>query len=293
MDDGVTARIAENEWYMSTTSGGAGTVYEWIQWWVQSGWGEGVQVTSVSEGKAAFNLAGPHSRNLLEKLVAQPAELSNEAFPYMALREIDVAGVPCRLMRIGFTGELSYEVHVPASYALGVWQAILNAGAEFGISPFGVEAQRILRLEKAHIIVGQDTDPLTDPLMADMAWAIKMKKPDFLGKRAISRIAENGVRQKLVGFKMLNHDVTPEEGLQIVREVPVSDYHPIGLEIIGWICSCRFSPTINEVIGLCWLPTEMAEEAGTEFTIRREGKLIRAQVHHGAFVDPSGGRLKT
>jgi len=292
IDDGVTARIAEDEWYMSTTSGGAGTVYEWIQWWVQSGWGEGVHVTSVSEGKAAFNLAGPRSRELLEKLVDDQMVLSNQNFPYMRMLDITMVGVPCRLMRIGFTGELSYELHCPSSMALHLWLALMDAGAAFGILPFGVEAQRILRLEKGHIIVGQDTDPLTDPLMADMAWAVKMEKPDFLGKRAISRALENGVKQKLVGFKMISHDIIPEEGLQIVCEIPVSDAYPIGLEILGWISSCRFSPTLNEVIGLCWLPTAMAEDDEREFTIWREGGLIRARVHHGAFLDPSGGRLK-
>lgn len=297
MDDGVTARISESEWYMSTTSGGSGAVYEWIQWWVQSGWGTDlgeatVHVTSVSEGRAAFNLAGPHSRDLLEKLVDEPDALSNATFPYMRVREIAIAGVPCRLMRIGFTGELSYEIHAPSNASQYVWTRLMDAGAEFGIRPFGVEAQRILRLEKGHIIVGQDTDPLTDPFMADMAWAVKLNKADFLGKRAISRVAEQGIEQKLVGFTMMDHSVTPEEGLQIVEKVPVSDSYPIGLRIIGWICSCKFSPTLNQVIGLCWLPTELAEKAGTEFAIRREGELISAQVHHGSFYDADGGKLK-
>ena len=291
MDDGVTARVGPQEWYMTTTSGGAGSVYEWIQSWIQAGWGDGIHATSVSEGRAAFNLAGPRSRDVLASLT--DADVSNEAISYMGTADIDIAGVNCRVMRIGFTGELSYEIHPPASQAMGVWEAIMDAGKAHGIAAFGVEAQRVLRLEKGHIIVGQDTDALADPLSANQAWAVKMDKDDFLGKRSIARIAEHGIKQKLVGFKMLNHGIVPEEGLQIVREVPQSTKYPIGLEIIGWVTSCRKSPTLGEVIGLCWLPTDMAEKAGTRFKIRRNGELIEAAVFHGAFYNADGSLLRS
>jgi len=168
----------------------------------------------------------------------------------------------------------------------------MAAGEEFGITPFGVEAQRILRLEKAHIIVGQDTDATSDPFSANQGWAVKMDKNDFLGQRGIRRVSQEGPNELLVGFKMVEQGITPEEGLQIVRDVPKSEAHPLGLEIIGWVTSSRYSPTLNESIGLCWLPADMAGQAGTEFTIRRNGERIRAAVHHGAFVDPDGGRLK-
>ena len=307
MDDGVTARVGENEWYMTTTSGGAGTVYEWIQWWIQSGWGDNVHVTSVTEGRAAFNLAGPRTRDVLAKLT--DTDLANEAIPYMSVRDITIADVPCRIMRIGFTGELSYEIHAPASRALAVWKNLMDAGAEFGIVPFGVEAQRILRLEKGHIIIGQDTDALTDPIMANQAWAVKLEKEDFLGKRLIARSApstgpssssggasgcsENGTKQKLIGFKMESQLIVPEEGLQIVRQVPKSDKHPIGLQIIGWVTSCKHSPTLNQIIGLCWLPSALADEHGARFFIRREGELLGATVWHGAFYNPDGSLLKS
>lgn len=297
-DDGVTARVSENEWYMSTTSGGATAVYETMQWWMQSGWGEGVHMRNVTDGRAAFNLAGPNSRDLLSQLVDDVSALSNELFPYMGFREMAVAGINCRLMRIGFTGELSYEIHCAASEGQALWDAIMAAGDEFGISPFGVEAQRILCLEKGHIIVGQDTDALTDPVMANLSILAKIDKEDFLGKRMVARAVENGVEQKLVGFKMDVKDqdsgevIVPEEGLQIVQEVARSDKHPIGLKIIGWVTSSRLSPTLNEVIGLCWLPTEMAEAESADFFVRRNGRLIKATTHHGAFVDPEEKRLK-
>jgi sarcosine oxidase subunit alpha len=205
----------------------------------------------------------------------------------MSVRQARVAGVPCLLFRIGFTGELSYEIHCPAGYGLYLWQAIMAAGQDVGIMPFGVEAQRILRLEKGHIIVGQDTDAMTDPLSADMAWAVKLDKADFLGNRALSRISEDGPRQKLAGFKMARPGIVPDEGLQIVRPGPDGQ-----LEIIGWVTSSRYSPTLNEAIGLCWLPAELASREGAAFTIRANGRLEEARVHHGPFYDPNGERLR-
>ena len=180
LNDGVCAHLRDDTWYMTTTSTGATAVFEWLQWWLQSGWGEGVHLTDLTDTYSAFNLAGPQSRAVLEKLTER--NLANKAFPYMRIRSARIAEVPCRLLRIGFTGELSYEVHCPSGYALHVWEALMDAGREFGIVPFGVEAQRILRLEKAHLIVGQDTDAMSDPLSANMAWAVKLDKPDFCGK---------------------------------------------------------------------------------------------------------------
>ncbi|MFO7663372.1 MAG: 2Fe-2S iron-sulfur cluster-binding protein [Chloroflexota bacterium] len=285
LDDGVTARIGESDWYMTTTSSGSGAIFEWLQWWLQSGWGEGIHLVNVSEVYAAFNLAGPRSRETLEMLTE--SDLSNESMPYMHTRELVLAGVPCRLLRIGFTGELSYEIHCPSGYALAVWEALLDAGQKFEIEPFGIEAQRILRLEKAHLIVGQDTDGLSDPIAADMELAVKLDKPDFLGQRAIMRVKNEEPAQRLVGFKMVEPHTVPDEGLQIVE--PRSDG---GLDIIGWITSCRFSPTLGETIGLCWIAREIARQPGKEFLIRMNGHLEKAYIHHGSFYDPEGRRLR-
>jgi sarcosine oxidase subunit alpha len=285
MDDGVCAHVREEEWYMSTTSSGATGVYEWIQWWMQSGWGGGVHAVDLTETYSAFNLAGPQARAVLQKLTDR--DLSNQGFAYMRIRSARVASVPCRLLRIGFTGELSYEVHCPSGYALHLWEALMDAGEEFGISPFGMEAQRVLRLEKGHMIVGQDTDALTDPISADMEWAVKLDKRDFLGKRNLVRVSKEGPRRRLVGFKMARPGGVPEEGLQIVTPSPDGK-----LEIIGWVTSCRFSPTLKEVIGLCWLPADLAARNGAAFTIYMNESLEEARVHHGAFYDPRGERLK-
>ncbi len=285
LDDGVTAHVANEEWYMTTTSSGSGAIFEWLQWWLQSGWGQDVHAVNVSEVHAAFNLAGPRAREVLAGLT--DCDLANAAFPYMQAREATVAGVPCRLLRIGFTGELSYEIHCPAGYGRHVWESILEAGRAAGIRPFGVEAQRILRLEKAHLIVGQDTDGLTDPVAADMELAVKLDKPDFLGQRAISRVKRDSPRQRLVGFVMATPDDTPDEGLQIMR--PLSGG---GMDIAGWVTSSRYSPTLQQSIGLCWLDDDLAQQPGQVFHIRRDGRLVEARVHHGPFYDPQGERLR-
>ena len=269
---------------MTTTSSGAAAVFELIQWWMQAGWGKGVHLTDLTEAFAAFNLAGPQSRAVLQELTQ--ADLSNEAFPYMHARQAAVAGVPCRLLRLGFTGELSYEIHCPAGYGLHLWEALMAAGAQFGISPFGVEAQRVLRLEKAHIIIGQDTDALADAFSAGLEGLVKMDKPDFLGKRSLMRVADTGVQQRLAGFKMAQPGLVPEEGLQIVERRQGK------LEIIGWITSSRFSPTLGETVGLCWLPAALAGQGGAAFSIYREGQLLEARVHHHAFYDPEGERVR-
>jgi sarcosine oxidase subunit alpha len=284
LDDGVCAHLDEFDWYMTTTTSGASAIFEWIQSWTQSGWGTGVHVVNVSESFAAFNLAGPKSRDVLQKLTS--LDVSNRSFPYMHVRQAEIAGIPCRLLRIGFTGELSYEIHVPSGHGPHVWQALMDAGTEFQIKPFGVEAQRVLRLEKAHIIVSQDTDATTDPFAAGLGWMVKMDKPDFVGKRSLARVLTQGPKQRLVGFKMLNKQVVPQEGLQIVRSGTGGK-----LEIIGHVTSSRFSPTLGEAIGLSWLPTAMAVD-GTSFTIRMNGSLAEARVHDGAFYDPKGERLR-
>jgi sarcosine oxidase, subunit alpha len=284
LDDGVTARLGETEWYMTTTSAGASAIFDWLQWWRQSGWGDGVQIVNLTEAFAAFNLAGPRAREVLGSVAA--LDLSNVAFPYMGVRTGEVAGVPCRLLRIGFTGELSYEIHVPAGHARHVWESLLNAGAAAGVVLFGLEAQRVLRLEKAHIIVGQDTDASSDAISAGLDSMVKLVKPDFLGRRSLVQVSERGPRQRLIGFTIPGAGAVPEEGLQIVDAG--SGARPA---IIGWVTSSRMSPTLGMRIGLCWLPAGRARP-GERFTIWRDGELLEATVHAGPFYDPDGAKLR-
>ncbi len=201
-DDGVTGRLGEEHYLMSTTSSGAAAVWEWAENWLQTehpDWR--VHVTPVTTAYASINVAGPKSRRLIER-VTEGVDLANEAFPYMHVRTGVIAGVgDSVLWRIGFTGELSYEIHVPAGYGLHVWETLLAAGADLGVEAFGVEAQRILRLEKGHFIVGQDTDGLTRAFSAGLDWAIKLDKDDFAGKPELAWQLAQGIATKLVGLQ--------------------------------------------------------------------------------------------
>ena len=277
IDDGTTARLGDNHYYMTTSTSGAEAVMQWLEWWlVGTGWD--VCVTSLTSGRAAVNLAGPRARDVLKKLT--DADVSNEKLPYLGCLEANVAGVPALLMRIGFVGELGYEIHFPSEFGDYMWDEIMSAGKEHGIMPFGVEAQRVLRLEKRHIIVSQDTDALSNPLEADLAWAVKFDKPDFIGKRALKAVAERGDRMKLVGI-IMKDGVTPLEGSQIVD-------HDLS---IGRVTSSRFSATLNKSIAIAWVPAAKAKE-GNEVNVRIDGQLSLATVVTGPFYDPEGVKLK-
>lgn len=286
MDDGVTARLGDDFYYMTATSSGATQVYEWIESWLQTGWNLDVHVLDATELRAAINLTGPFARDVLAK-VTDGLDLSNAAFPYMGARETTIAGVPALLLRVGFTGELGYEIHVPSGFGLHVWEMLMTAGAEYGIKAFGVEAQRVLRLEKGHIIVGQDTDGLTNPLGAGLDGLVKLDKDDFVGKTSLVYASEKRIEKRLTGFEMPDGTL-PEEGNQIVRP----GKGPLGLEIIGRVTSVRYSPTVNKIIGLCWLPVEQTE-AGQEFTVRVRGELKTGRVVKLPFYDPEEVRLRT
>jgi sarcosine oxidase, subunit alpha len=282
LDDGVTGRLGEEHYLMSTTSSGAATVWEWVENWLQTEHPEWtVYVTPVTTAYASINVAGPKSRQLLERLT-EGVDLTNEAFPYMNVRTAAIAGVPDSVLwRIGFTGELSYELHVPASYGLHVWEALLEHGADLGAAAFGVEAQRILRLEKGHFIVGQDTDGLTRGFSAGLDWAIKLDKDDFVGKPELAWQGESGTR--LVGLQPVDGSVVPEEASLIMD----------GTKVAGRITSSRMSPTLGRSICLAQVDGHLAEP-GTVVTVKLpSGSRVEARVMpQHAHVDPDGGRMR-
>ncbi|MDQ3709366.1 MAG: sarcosine oxidase, partial [Actinomycetota bacterium] len=284
LDDGVTGRLDEDRYILTATSSGAATVNEWIDSWLQTEHPEWrVHVVPVTTSYASINVAGPRSRELLERLV-EGVDLSNEAFGYMRVRVGRVAGVEgCVMWRIGFTGELSYELHVPASHGLRVWEALLERGADFGVAPFGVEAQRILRLEKGHLIVGQDTDGLTQGYAAGLRWAIKLDKPDFAGKSELVWQSERDDYFRLVGLQPVDGSVVPPEASQIV----------VGRHIAGRITSSRMSPTLGRSICLGFVAPSRAEPGTTVTVLLPDGRRIPAMVmaQHAHF-DPEGVRQR-
>ena len=285
MDDGVTGRLAEDHYVMTTTSSGAATVWEWIENWLQTEHPEWqVHITPVTTGYASMNVAGPRSRELLGRLV-QGIDLSNEAFPYMNVRTATVAGIgECFMWRIGFTGELSYELHVPAAYGLHVWQALFDAGSDLGVMAFGVEAQRIMRLEKGHFIVAQDTDGLTLGFGADLGWCIKLDKDDFVGKPELVWQSRREDYQRLVGLQPVDPTIVPAEASQIVEGTK---------KIVGRITSSRMSPTLGRSICLGFVEPRLATP-GTVVTCQLpDRRRVQLTVIEGlAHLDPDGDRMR-
>lgn len=231
-------------------------------------------------------MAGPRSRDLVGRLT-EGVDLSADAFPYMNVRTGRIAGVDdCVLWRIGFTGELSYELHVPAGHGLYVWERLLEHGKDLGVAAFGVEAQRILRLEKGHLIIGQDTDGLTRAYSAGLDWAVKLDKADFAGKPELVWQQHETGGMRLVGLQPVDGSIVPPEASQIVHQ----GRGPV-LDILGRITSSRMSPTLGRSICLGQLDAALAT-AGTEVTVRLpDGRHIIARVtEHLAHVDPTGER---
>jgi sarcosine oxidase, subunit alpha len=279
IDDGIIARLSAQHFYFTTTTSGAGNVYRELSrlnllWQLDCG------LVNLTGAMAAVNLAGPKSATVLALLTKQ--DLSPVAFPYLAVRDAMVAGIPARLMRVGFVGEWGYEIHVRAQCASALWDALFKAGKNMGIRAFGVEAQRLLRLEKGHIIIGQDTDGLTTPREASLDWAVKMDKPFFIGQRSLQIIDRKPLRQKLVGFAL-------DAGY--LGTVPLECHLIIDQDdIAGRVTSIAWSPTLQRHIGLVFLRPDLAVE-GTVISIRlSDGNLVSATVHPTPFYDPKNAR---
>jgi sarcosine oxidase subunit alpha len=279
VDDGVIARLGEELFYFTTTTGGSATVFRELLR-LNALWGLDCALVNVTGHRAAFNFAGPLSREILQKLT--DIDLRDDAFPFLAVRSGRVAGADARLMRVGFVGELGYELHIAASRGPDVWQALIAAGAHQGLRPFGVEAQRVLRLEKGHFIVGQDTDGLTDPLEANAMWAVAMKKPFFIGQRSLRILQARGPRQKLAGFEHAEPAPLPRDCHLVIDKGAIA----------GRVTSVTHSQALNKSIGLAMLSPDLAE-VGREIRIRIDnGDLLAARVAPAPFYDPKNLRQK-
>ncbi|MCE0909469.1 MULTISPECIES: 2Fe-2S iron-sulfur cluster-binding protein [Pseudomonas] len=278
IDDGVCARLGEQHFYVTATTSGVDRIYQQMLKW-NAQWRLDVDITNVTAALAAVNLAGPLSRQVLAK-VCDDVALSAEAFPYLGVRQGEVAGIPARILRVGFVGELGYEVHVPARHAERLWDALMQAGAGLGIRPFGVETQRLLRLEKGHVIISQDTDGMTHPAEIDMQWAIGRKKPFFVGNRSIEILEAQPLKRKLVGFTLPKGSPQPLEGHLVLD----------GSDISGNVTSCEYSQTLGQIIGLAYAGAHQATP-GMHIPIRVEGgAMVHAKVVQLPFHDPDNLR---
>ena len=285
-DDGVTTRLGENHYIMTTTTGGAANVLSKLEDYLQTEWPElDVYLTSVTDHYATVSISGPNSKKIISKVIPE-LDLSDNKFPHMSFKNVMIGKIKCRVMRISFTGELSYEINVQSSYGKSVWEKCFEAGKEFNITPYGTETMHLLRAEKGFIIAGQDTDGTMTPVDLQMNWIISKKKYDFIGKRSLYRsdtIRDD--RKQLVGLLTDDPNEVLEEGAQIVSE---KNKKPI--EMVGHVTSSYFSPNLNKSIALA-VVISGKKLKGQKMFVPMKNKTIGVTITDSVFLDKENKRL--
>tara|TARA_R110000764_G_scaffold77794_2_gene155361 strand:+ start:757 stop:3774 length:3018 start_codon:yes stop_codon:yes gene_type:complete len=286
-DDGVTACLGENHFLMTTTSGGAAHVYEWLEIYHQTEWPElEVYFNTVTDHWSTATITGPNSRKLLEELT--DFDVTNDNFRYMDWKQITVAGVPARVFRISFTGELSFEINVQANYGMAVWEKLIEAGDKHGLTPYGTETMHVLRAEKGFIIAGQDTDGSVHPFDLGMGWCVSNQKPfSYIGKRGMSRsdcVREN--RKQLVGLKTKDPKQVIPEGSAAVLDPKA----PMPMPIEGHISSSYWSESLGHSIAMGFIKGGLDKMGDTVYYPLADGTVIEAEICSPIFFDPKGER---
>ncbi|WP_018315295.1 sarcosine oxidase subunit alpha family protein [Cupriavidus sp. UYPR2.512] len=288
-DDGVTVRLGEQHFMMTTTTGGAARVLTWLERWLQTEWPHmKVRLSSVTDHWATFAVVGPNSRKVLRK-VCDDIDFANDAFPFMSYRNGTVAGAKARVMRISFSGELAYEVNIPANAGRAVWEALMAAGAEFDITPYGTETMHVLRAEKGYIIVGQDTDGSVTPYDLGMGGVVAKSK-DFLGKRSLTRsdTAKEG-RKQFVGLLTDDAEFVLPEGAQILAPgTRVSTTEPTPM--IGHVTSSYYSPILKRSIALAVVKGGLGKMGQSVAIPLANGRRVMAKISSPVFYDTEGVR---
>ncbi|WP_328429739.1 sarcosine oxidase subunit alpha family protein [Streptomyces sp. NBC_00443] len=285
-DDGVTLRLDDSRYFMTTTTGGAAGVLDWLEEWLQTEWPElDVHCTSVTEQWATIAVVGPQSRQVVGHL-APDVDLSNEAFPFMAFRETTLAsGIPARICRISFSGELAYEINVSAWYGQAVWEEVYAIGRPYDITPYGTETMHVLRAEKGYIIVGQDTDGTVTPQDAGMSWVVSKQK-DFIGKRSYSRADTSRTdRKQLVGLLPTDRTTRLPEGAQLVA--PDVSLERVPVPMLGHVTSSYHSPALGRPFALALVADGRARIGETLLAPVGEG-LVPVEVTDFVLYDPEG-----
>ena len=286
-DDGVTARLDERHFFMTTTTGGAARVLAWLEEWSQTEWPElEVYFNSVTEHWAVAGIAGPLARSLLGD-VSQGIDLGVEAFPFMSWRYGTVAGIEARVARVSFTGESSFEINVPAHYGMALWTTLVNAGAKYGITPFGTETMHVLRAEKGFIIAGQDTDGTVTPIDLGLESMVSNLK-DFIGKRSFSRPdSRRENRKQLVGLLTEDPKEVLPEGAQVVEKVLPRP----PMKTIGHVTSSYYSANLGRSIALALIEGGRSRH-GEKIRVPMERKTVAAEITAPAFYDLPGERMR-
>ncbi|WP_324732799.1 sarcosine oxidase subunit alpha [Pseudomonas paeninsulae] len=284
-DDGVTACMADNHFVMTTTTGGAARVMQWLEIYQQTEWPElKVYFTSVTDHWATMTLSGPNSRKLLSEV--SDIDLDKDAFPFMTWKEGQVGGVPARVFRISFTGELSYEVNVQADYAMGVLEKIVAAGKKYNLTPYGTETMHVLRAEKGFIIVGQETDGSVTPDDLNMGWCVGRTKPfSWIGWRGMNREdCTKADRKQLVGLKPVNTSAVLPEGAQLVFDAKQA----IPMSMVGHVTSSYYSTSMGYSFALALVKGGLKRMGEKVFAPLADGTLIEAEIVSSVFFDPKG-----
>jgi sarcosine oxidase subunit alpha len=287
IDDGTVTRLAEDRFLITTTTGNAAKILEWMEEWLQTEWPHlHVFLTSVTEHWATVPLVGPRSRDVLGAL-APELDVSNEAFGFMDWRDTTVAGIPARVCRISFSGELAYEINVNAWHGLALWEALMAAGERYGITPYGTETMHVLRAEKGYLIIGQDTDATVTPQDLGMSWAVSKKKLDFLGKRSFSR-AENQRpdRKQLVGLLPADPAIRLPEGAQIIESEHVPE-PPV--RMLGHVTSSYTSAALDRTFALAVLRSGR-ERIGETLFVPLGESVVPVTVTGSVLFDKEGTR---
>ncbi|MCG8685880.1 MAG: aminomethyltransferase family protein, partial [Desulfobacterales bacterium] len=283
IDDGVVIKLGENDYYFTTSTGRAGQTVEWIRYHTRyDNWD--FALVNLTDSMGVINLSGPNARKVLEKVV--DIDVTNDGFGFSEYKEFTIADtIPVKAMRLGFVGELSYEFHVPSSYMKALWNMLKEAGKDLGIMNFGVEAQNVLRMEKCHIILGQESEQRTNLLDIGLGflWARKLTEWKKVGAVALRQAEGDQSRLTLVGIKMENNGRAPRDGALVVDD-----------KVRGYIATARDSFSMNEAVGMALVEKHMAKE-GTRLGIFEDecnGELIYGTVVPMPFYDPSGKRMK-
>ncbi len=288
-DDGVTVRLAPDHYYLTTTTGNAAAVLDWMEEWLQTEWPElRVRCTSVTEQWTTVAVVGPRSREILAAL-APELDVSNDAFPFMTVRHTDLAnGVPARICRISFSGELAYEINVAGWYGLAVWEAVFAYGAHAGITPYGTETMHVLRAEKGYPIVGQDTDGTVTPQDLGMAWIVARHK-DFVGKRSFARAdTARADRKHLVGLLPVDRAERLPEGAQLVA--PDADPAAVPADSLGHVTSSYDSAALGRTFALALVRGGRDRIGETVLAPLPDGRTVAATVTEPVLFDPKGAR---
>lgn len=287
-DDGVTTRLGEHHYHMTTTTGGAARVLGWIEEMLQTEWRDWqVHATSVTDHWAVIALNGPRAREILQPLTNETIDA--ETLPFMGFTEAEIVGVPARIFRISFTGELAFEINVPARFGLGLWQALIDAGKD-DLTPYGTEAMHLLRAEKGYIIVGQDTDGTMTPNDANLEWLVSKKKTDFLGKRSLRRSdSARADRKQLVGLAAIDKTTVLPEGSHVIESSHVKP----PMSTLGHITSSYYSPILERPIALAILRSGRERMNHTVYAVDPESNTTTAMVVcDPVFYDKEGSKAR-